>query len=126
MGMEWQKTLVTVAAIAVTGCANSPAQIKEAPVKASYQFQTSPDDAARCMAARLENLYSYMTATPHTLGTRADVIARKAELTLFVLSINGDQQQSTATLQFQPTLLPKDGFTEKVTEIAGQCKGKRL
>jgi hypothetical protein len=126
MGMEWQKAITICAGLLIAGCANSPVQIKEAPVKAKYRFLTSPDDAARCMAAGLENLYSYMTATPHTLGTRADVIARKGDLTLFVLSITADQQQSTAVLQFQPTLLPKDGFTEKVTEIAGQCKGQHL
>jgi hypothetical protein len=120
------RSMLVITALMISGCANSPAQIKDAPVKANYQFQTSPDDAARCMAAGLENLYSYMTATPHTLGTRADVIARKGDLTLFVLSITADQQQSTAVLQFQPTLLPKDGFTEKVTEIASQCKGQQL
>jgi hypothetical protein len=124
MGMEWQKTLAIAATLAMAGCANSPAQIKETPIKATYQFQSSPDDAARCMAAGLENLYSYMTATAHTLGSKADVIARKGELALFVLSIAGDQQQSTGLLQFQPTLLPKDGFTEKVTEVATSCNGK--
>lgn len=126
MGMERKTAIALAAAALLSACANSPAQIKEGPIKAKYEFSASPEYAAKCTAAGLENMYSYMIASAHSYDNQAEVITRTKDLPLFVLSIEGNESKSTGILQFQYSVLSKDAFTDKVTEVITQCKGKRI
>jgi hypothetical protein len=123
MGMEWQKAIATTAILALSSCAQSPAQIKQQPTLAEYKFQTSSEIAAKCMAHGIESNHTILFASAHSIETSADVTVRTKDLPIFVVNIINEDKGSIGKLRFANGLLNKGPLIDLVSEVAKQCNG---
>lgn len=117
--MKTSLITLTMAATALAGCAQSPAQVAATDPVRSVRFSTSAPAMAKCMQASIENMVPIWTVSVRGEPDRPRVQVHGGVDAGTVAIINLEDQR--AVFRFSPNVLGAASFADKLEAAMRTC-----